>query len=65
MVAANMDGSDKLPLLVLGKSKAPICFKNVKSLPVRYASIKRAWMTSSVFQEWVHKLDDTMATAAK
>ncbi len=36
MVATNMDGSEKLPLLVIGKSANPHCFKNVKRLPVTY-----------------------------
>ena len=36
LVGANADGSEKLPLLVIGKSKKPQCFKNVNSLPVVY-----------------------------
>ena len=31
MECANMSGSDKLPILVIGKSKNPRCFENVKS----------------------------------
>ncbi|XP_028177561.1 tigger transposable element-derived protein 4-like [Ostrinia furnacalis] len=34
MVAANMTGSCKRKLLVIGKSKKPRCFKNTRSLPV-------------------------------
>ncbi|KFV93313.1 Tigger transposable element-derived protein 4, partial [Eurypyga helias] len=57
-VGANMDGSEKLPLLVIGKTKNPHCFKDVKSLPVDYEASDAAWMTSSVFEQWMHKLDD-------
>lgn len=57
MVGANMDGSQKLPLLVIGKSEKPRCFKNVKSLPTEYKNNKKAWMTSYIFSEWLTKLD--------
>ena len=42
MVCANMPGSDKLPVLVIGRSK------NVKSLTTEYLANKKAWMTSSI-----------------
>ncbi|XP_003739977.1 tigger transposable element-derived protein 4-like, partial [Galendromus occidentalis] len=48
MVAANMDGSEKLPLLVIGKSGKPRCFKHVKTLPTEYTFNRKAWMTSQV-----------------
>ena len=57
LVAANMDGSEKLPLLVIGKSAKPLCFSNVKSLPVDYRANRKAWMTSSIFEDWLRKLD--------
>ena len=41
LVGSNSDGSEKLPLLIIGKSKNPRCFKNVKSLPVEYTSSKK------------------------
>lgn len=50
-VCANMDGSEKRKLLVIGKSLKPRCFKNVKCLPVRYQANKKAWMTSVLFEE--------------
>jgi hypothetical protein len=46
MTCANEDGSQRLPLLVIGKSAKPRCFKNVKKLPVEYTANKKAWMTS-------------------
>lgn len=60
LVGANMDGSEKIKLLVIGKFKNPRCFKNVKSLPVDYEANKRAWMNSQLFIDWVRKLDKVM-----
>lgn len=57
MVGANADGSERLPLLVIGKSKNTRCFKNVRSLPVEYNNSKKAWMTSEIFRAWLQKLN--------
>ncbi|XP_046400914.1 tigger transposable element-derived protein 4-like [Ischnura elegans] len=57
LVGAYMDGSEKLPLLMIGKSANPRCFKNVKSKPVEYVSSSKAWMTSDLFAKWLMKLD--------
>lgn len=51
LLCANMTGNEKRKLLVIGKSKQPRCFKNVKKLPVRYAANRKAWMTSEIFCE--------------
>jgi hypothetical protein len=48
-VCANMDGSEKKKLFIIGKSKSPRCFKNVTKLPVTYEANKRAWMTGELF----------------
>lgn len=58
VVGTNMDGSEKLPLLVIGKSKSPHSLKNEESLPVDYEANDRACMTSGIFEQWMHKLDD-------
>lgn len=57
LVGANMDGTEKLPLLLIGKSASPHCFRHVKTKPVEYKSNKKAWMTSSIFEEWLVKID--------
>ena len=57
LVAANMTGTEKLPLFVLGHSKQPRCFKNVKKLPVDYDAIKKALMTSELFENGLRKVD--------
>lgn len=41
----NADGSEKFPLFVIGKSKNPRCFKNIKTLPAVYEANKKSWMT--------------------
>jgi hypothetical protein len=50
LVGANMDGSEKLPLLVIGKYANPRCMKGVRSLPLSYTSNSRAWMTMYIFE---------------
>ncbi|XP_042900840.1 tigger transposable element-derived protein 4-like [Parasteatoda tepidariorum] len=57
LVACNMDGTEKLPLFVVGKSANPRCFKNLKTLPVVYASNKKAWMNKMLFKKWLTDLD--------
>ena len=60
LVGANMSGTDKLPLLAIGKSKKPRAFKNVRKLPVDYEANKKAWMRSNLFEQYLHKLDRKM-----
>lgn len=55
MPCANADGSFKLPLMMIGKSKRPRALKNVQELPVYYASSKNAWMTRQFFEDWFFK----------
>ena len=43
MSAASATG-EKVPLLVIGKSKNPRCFKNMKSLPCMYKAREKSWM---------------------
>jgi len=60
LVLVNADGSNKFPLLVIGKHAKPRCFKNVRSLPTKYDSSKNAWMTQAIFQKQLHALDAKM-----
>lgn len=57
MVAANMSGTVKKKLLVIGKSQNPRCFKNERHLPVDYESNRKAWMTSDIFTKWIRAWD--------
>ena len=59
LVGANMTGTDKLPLLIIGKSKNPRAFRNM-TVPVDYHANKKAWMTSILFENWLRNLDKRM-----
>ena len=54
---ANASGSIKLPLLMIGKSKKPRCFKNIdqETLPLIYRHQKNAWINVYIYEEWFHK----------
>lgn len=60
LLIANMTGTEKRKLFVIGKSAKPRCFKNIKSLPVIYAANTKAWMTAELFSEQLIKLDKDM-----
>lgn len=51
---SNADGTHKLPLFVIGKSKKPRAFKNINlsSLPVYYRNQKSTWMDCNLFNSW-------------
>lgn len=61
-IACNADGSTKLPLLFVGSSRQPRCFrgKSASELGVDYASTAKAWMTTQLFQSWVNGFNDEM-----
>ncbi|GFW71693.1 tigger transposable element-derived protein 6 [Trichonephila clavipes] len=58
--AVNMDGSEKITPLVIGKSAKPRCFKGINWLPTKYRSNKKAWMTTELFNEWLVSLNSDM-----
>ncbi|XP_055382621.1 tigger transposable element-derived protein 4-like [Condylostylus longicornis] len=60
LVAANMTGTRKMELVVIGKSKNPRCFKNVNVLPVRYYNDKKALMTSIIFEKILKRWDTSL-----
>ncbi|KAK6477320.1 protein FAM118B isoform X1 [Huso huso] len=62
LLTANMDGSDKRKPLVIGKPLNPPCLKGVKHLPVKYTANKKAWMVSSLFEEFVRDFDRDMTS---
>ncbi|KAI6647413.1 Tigger transposable element-derived protein 4-like [Oopsacas minuta] len=47
---------------MINKSKKPRCFKNIKmnTLPITYCSKQNAWMTRTIFQEWISKRDSVL-----
>jgi hypothetical protein len=58
-LCCNGNGSDKLPLWVIGKFKNPRCFKNINvtSLGCVYRNNASAWMTQIIFLEWFWAFD--------
>ncbi|XP_050522274.1 tigger transposable element-derived protein 4-like [Daktulosphaira vitifoliae] len=60
LFAVNMDGSEKLKPLFIGKSAKPRCYKNVKSLPVMYRNNRKSWMTTELWNEWLETLNNDM-----
>ncbi|XP_074359320.1 CENP-B homolog protein 2-like [Apium graveolens] len=62
VVCCNGNGSDKVPLWIIGKYAHPRCFKNVNinNLNCVYRFNKKAWMTGLLFQEFVTWFDSKM-----
>ena len=61
LICANMDGTEKRPLLAIGKFKSPRCFRNIQHLPTEYDANKSAWMTSAIFEGWLRKWDNELS----
>ena len=53
---------EKLKPLVIGKAENPRCFRGVDKalLPVSYHANKKAWITATIFQTWVERLNSRM-----
>lgn len=62
MLTVNMDGSEKLKPIVIGKSAKPRYFKNININQINcfYRANQKAWMTEQLFKEWLYKLDAKM-----
>ena len=59
LAASNALGG-KLPMLVIGKSADPRCFKHIKPLPCKYTNQAKSWMDSDIFTRWLKELDRKM-----
>ncbi|XP_035221575.1 tigger transposable element-derived protein 4-like [Stegodyphus dumicola] len=53
-----MTGSQKLPLLFIGKYLKPRCFKNVQKIPAAYYTNNKAWMTGNIYEKWLRDFDN-------
>ncbi|UYV78592.1 hypothetical protein LAZ67_16002085 [Cordylochernes scorpioides] len=54
LLCCNSTGTDKRRLLIIGKSAKPRCLRNFSPhFYCTYTSNSKAWMTSSIFQEWL------------
>ena len=65
LVAVNMDGTDKRPLFIVGKSKQPRCFRGVPELPTPYTNSANAWMTASIFRQWLVEFNRDMTKESR
>uniref|UniRef100_A0A1E1X318 Putative tigger transposable element n=1 Tax=Amblyomma aureolatum TaxID=187763 RepID=A0A1E1X318_9ACAR len=65
LLCCNMDGSDKLKPWVIGKYRNPRCLKNTRLLPCHYRSNSRAWMTCSLFEEFLRYFDNKMGSQCR
>ena len=61
LFCANMDGTDRVPLLCIGKSHNPRSFRGHLTLPTEYRANSKAWMTGDIFTEWIRKFDSRMS----
>ncbi|CAB5360537.1 unnamed protein product [Rhizophagus irregularis] len=62
-LCSNADGSHKLNPLIIGKFANPRCFKNIniRNLPIKYRNNAKAWMITTLFQEWIQDFDHQVA----
>lgn len=58
LLTTNMSGSEKLPVLTIGKLQNPLCISHIKSSPINYECSKQASMNPDIFESWLKKLDD-------
>ena len=56
-LAANMSGTDKLPILVIGKSENPRRKYMINQLNVNYYYNPSAWMNGEIFFDYIQKLN--------
>jgi len=66
-LCCNASGTDKQKSLVIGKFARPRCFGKTfdPKIYVDYTFNKKAWMTSSVFQDWLKQFDKSMRLQGK
>ena len=59
LVCANADGTEKYPLMVIGRSKHPRCFGFLSPTQrgFGYHSNSKDWMNTELFFEWLHRFD--------
>lgn len=63
----NADGSTKLPPLIIGKYQKPQVFesKTGSQLGFYYHTNAKAWMTASIYQEWLLNWDQKLHTEGR
>ena len=62
LFCANMDGSDKKKMLVIGHFNNPHCMGRGVRRPCPYRANKKAWMTSQMFEDYLRTWDRKLTT---
>ncbi|UYV80009.1 TIGD6 [Cordylochernes scorpioides] len=66
LLCCNSTGTDKRRLLIIGKSAKPRCFRNFSPhFYCTYTSNRKAWMTSSIFQEWLLQFNKQLVSKGR
>ncbi|UYV75131.1 hypothetical protein LAZ67_12002593, partial [Cordylochernes scorpioides] len=66
LLCCNSTGTDKRRLLIIGKSAKPRCFRNFSPhFYCIYTSNSKAWMTSSIFQEWLLQFNKQLVSEGR
>jgi hypothetical protein len=62
LFVTNANGSEKLAPLIIGKAQKPHAFKNKSAaqLGFHYQNNTKAWMTSSIYKEWLLEWDQRL-----
>ncbi|UYV71441.1 hypothetical protein LAZ67_8003210 [Cordylochernes scorpioides] len=66
LLCCNSTGTDKRRLLIIGKSAKPRCFRNFSPhFYCTYTSNSKAWMNSSIFQEWLLQFNKQLVSEGR
>ena len=61
LFCANMTGTDKRKLMVIGYAEKPRGMPKHRKRPVPYRWNKKAWMTSAFFEDWLNEWNTELA----
>lgn len=65
-LTCNANGTEKLPILVIGTAGNPRAFKNFsKQNYCQYYWNRKAWMTGEIFKNWLFQLDEQFKKQAR
>ncbi|KAL4101085.1 hypothetical protein QTP88_021105 [Uroleucon formosanum] len=67
VLSGSKKAMDRITVLLLGKSLKPRCFKNmsINKMPVHYHANKNAWMTSTIFSNWLYECDKELQAKSR
>ena len=65
LVCTYLTGTEKSPLLAIGKYKKPRCFRGLSCLSTEYEASPNAWMNATIFEAWLQKWDRKLARSGR